>query len=215
VVIEELLRHYLPKKRQILLFSATFPVTVKDFRDRWVPDPYEINLMDELTLKGVTQFYAFVEESQKIHCLHTLFSKLEINQSIIFCNSVSRVELLAKRITQLGYSCFYIHARMDQTDRNRVFHEFRNGATRHLVSSDLFTRGIDIPTVNVVINFDFPKTSETYLHRIGRSGRFGHLGLAVNMITYEDRHNLYRIEQELSTEIKPIPPAIDRKLYCV
>lgn len=215
VVVEELLAHYLPKKRQILLFSATFPVTVKEFRDKWVIDPYEINLMDELTLKGVTQYYAFVEEKQKIHCLHTLFSKLEINQSIIFCNNISRVELLAKRITQLGYSCFYIHARMDQADRNRVFHEFRNGATRHLVCSDLFTRGIDIPTVNVVINFDFPSTSETYLHRIGRSGRFGHLGLAVNMITYDDRHNLYQIEQELSTEIKPIPPVIDRKLYCI
>lgn len=80
---------------------------------------------------------------------------------------MNRVELLAKRITQLGYSCFYIHAKMEQADRNRVFHEFRRGATRHLVSSDLFTRGIDIPTVNVVINFDFPKTSETYLHRIG------------------------------------------------
>ena len=187
VVIEELLRDYIPRKRQLLLFSATFPVAVKDFRDRYVPEPYEINLMDELTLKGITQYYAFVEEKQKIHCLNTLFSKLDINQSIIFCNSVNRVELLAKRITQLGYSCFYIHAKMDQVDRNRVFHEFRNGATRHLVSSDLFTRGIDIPTVNVVINFDFPKTSETYLHRIGRSGRFGHLGLAVNMITYDDR----------------------------
>lgn len=187
---------------------------MRDFRDKWVPEPYEINLMEELTLKGVSQFYAFVEERQKVHCLNTLFTKLEINQSIIFCNSVSRVELLAKRITQLGYSCFYIHAKMDQTDRNRVFHEFRSGATRHLVSSDLFTRGIDIPTVNTVINFDFPKTSETYLHRIGRSGRFGHLGLAINMITYDDRHSLYKIEQELSTEIKPIPPEIDRKLYC-
>ena len=149
--------------------------------------------MDELTLKGITQYYAFVEEKQKIHCLNTLFSKLDINQSIIFCNSVNRVELLAKRVTQLGYSCFYIHAKMDQVDRNRVFHEFRNGATRHLVSSDLFTRGIDIPTVNVVINFDFPKTSETYLHRIGRSGRFGHLGLAVNMITYDDRYAIVEL----------------------
>lgn len=214
-VIEELLNNYLPKSRQIMMLSATFPVAVKHFRDKYIPEPFEINLMDELTLKGVTQFYAFVEEKQKVHCLHTLFSKLEINQSIIFCNSVSRVELLAKRITQLGYSCFYIHAKMDQMDRNRVFHEFRSGAVRHLVSSDLFTRGIDIPTVNVVINFDFPKTSETYLHRIGRSGRFGHLGLAINMITFDDRHNLYRIEQELSTEIKPIPSAIDRKLYCI
>ena len=86
---------------------------------------------------------------------------------------------------------------MRQTDRNRVFHEFRTGATRHLVCSDLFTRGIDIQSVNVVINFDFPKTAETYLHRIGRSGRFGHLGLAINLITFDDRFNLYRIEQEL------------------
>jgi len=204
---------FLPKDRQILLFSATFPVTVKDFKDKYLRKPYEINLMDELTLKGVTQYYAFVEERQKVHCLNTLFSKLQINQSIIFCNSVNRVELLAKKITELGYSCFYIHAKMQQAHRNRVFHDFRNGACRNLVCSDLFTRGIDIQAVNVVINFDFPKNSETYLHRIGRSGRFGHLGLAINLITYEDRFNLYKIEQELGTEIKPIPPVIDKSLY--
>jgi len=204
---------FLPKERQILLFSATFPVTVKQFKDRFLQKPYEVNLMDELTLKGVTQYYAFVEERQKVHCLNTLFSKLQINQSIIFCNSVNRVELLAKKITELGYSCFYIHAKMLQSHRNRVFHDFRNGACRNLVSSDLFTRGIDIQAVNVVINFDFPKNSETYLHRIGRSGRYGHLGLAINLITYEDRFNLYKIEQELGTEIKPIPPVIDKGLY--
>lgn len=212
-VLEALIRKT-AENRQILLFSATFPVTVKGFKQKFLPNAYIINLMDELTLRGITQFYAFVEERQKVHCLNTLFSKLEINQSIIFCNSVNRVELLAKKITELGYSCFYIHAKMKQEDRNRVFHEFRNGATRHLVSSDLFTRGIDIQSVNVVINFDFPKTAETYLHRIGRSGRFGHLGLAVNLITYEDRYNLFRVEQELGTEIKPIPPQIDRNLYC-
>lgn len=211
-IIEKLIE-FLPQKRQILLFSATFPVSVKDFRDKYLNKPYEINLMDELTLKGVTQYYAFVEERQKVHCLNTLFSKLSINQSIIFCNSVNRVELLAKKITELGYSCFYIHARMPQALRNRVFHDFRNGACRNLVSSDLFTRGIDIQAVNVVINFDFPKNSETYLHRIGRSGRFGHLGLAINFVTYEDRFNLYKIEQELGTEIKPIPPVIDKSLY--
>ena len=204
---------FLPKDRQILLFSATFPVTVKDFQEKYLRKPYEINLMDELTLKGVTQYYAFVEEKQKVHCLNTLFSKLQINQSIIFCNSVNRVELLAKKITQLGYSCFFIHAKMQQAHRNRVFHDFRRGACRNLVCSDLITRGIDVQSVNVVINFDFPKNSETYLHRIGRSGRFGHLGLAINLITYEDRFNLYRIEQELGTEIKPIPPEIDKSLY--
>jgi len=201
------------EEHQICLFSATFPVTVKAFCRKFVPNAYSINLMDELTLRGITQFYAYVEERQKVHCLNTLFSKLEINQSIIFCNSVNRVELLAKKITELGYSCYYIHAKMQQANRNRVFHEFRNGATRHLVTSDLFTRGIDIQSVNVVINFDFPKNSETYLHRIGRSGRFGHLGLAVNLITYDDRHSLRRVEQELGTEIRAIPPVIDRSLY--
>jgi len=198
---------------QICLFSATFPVTVKSFCQKFVEQPYSINLMDELTLRGITQFYAYVEERQKVHCLNTLFSKLEINQSIIFCNSVNRVELLAKKITELGYSCYYIHAKMQQSNRNRVFHEFRNGATRHLVTSDLFTRGIDIQSVNCVINFDFPKNSETYLHRIGRSGRFGHLGLSVNLITANDKESIRRVEKELGTEIRPIPANIDRSLY--
>ncbi|KAG4933814.1 hypothetical protein JHK87_047816 [Glycine soja] len=113
--IEQLI-HFLPTTRQILMFSATFPVTVKDFKDRYLRKPY-----------------VFVEERQKVHCLNTLFSKLQITQSIIFCNSVNRVELLAKKITELGYSCIYIHAKMLQDHRNRVFHDFRNGASRNLV----------------------------------------------------------------------------------
>lgn len=204
---------YLPKDRQILLYSATFPLTVEQFMRKHLDRPYEINLMDELTLKGVTQYYAFVQERQKVHCLNTLFSKLQITQSIIFCNSTQRVELLAKKITELGYSCFYIHAKMNQQHRNRVFHDFRQGLCRNLVCSDLFTRGIDIQAVNVVINFDFPRHAETYLHRIGRSGRYGHMGIAINLITYEDRFALHKIEQELGTEIKPIPKSIDKSLY--
>ena len=231
-VIEQLLSFH-PADRQVMLFSATFPMTVKSFKvslvhhclsvflvndidskkDKHMDKPYEINLMDELTLRGITQYYAFVEEKEKVHCLNTLFSKLQINQSIIFCNSTNRVELLAKKITELGYSCFYSHARMLQPNRNRVFHDFRNGVCRNLVCSDLLTRGIDIQAVNVVINFDFPKNAETYLHRIGRSGRFGHLGLAINLINWEDRFNLYKIEQELGTEIQPIPQSIDKNLY--
>lgn len=204
---------HLPRDRQIMLYSATFPLTVESFMRKYLKDPYEINLMDELTLKGVTQYYAFVQERQKVHCLNTLFSKLQINQSIIFCNSTSRVELLAKKITELGYSCFYIHARMNQQHRNRVFHDFRKGMCRNLVCSDLFTRGIDIQAVNVVINFDFPKHAETYLHRIGRSGRYGHLGIAINLITFDDRFALHQIEQHLNTEIKAIPKVIDKALY--
>ncbi|KAK4435300.1 DEAD-box ATP-dependent RNA helicase 8 [Sesamum alatum] len=210
--VEQLIT-FLPPNRQMLMYSATFPVTVEDFKDRYLRKPYIINLMDELTLKGITQYYAFVEERQKVHCLTTLFSKLEINQSIIFCNSVTRVEMLAKKITELGYSCFYIHAKMLQDHRNRVFHDFRNGACRNLVCTDLFTRGIDIQAVNLVVNFDFPKSSETYLHRVGRSGRFGHFGLAVNLITHDDRFNLYRIEQELGAKIKRLPHLIGQATY--
>merc|ERR1719242_246489 len=204
---------YLPLKRQILLYSATFPVTVGTFTSKYMENAHTINLMEELTLKGITQFYAYVKEKQKVHCLNTLFTKLQISQSIIFCNSTQRVELLAKKITELGFSCFYIHSRMLQAHRNRVFHDFRAGLCRNLVCTDLFTRGIDIQAVNVVINFDFPKMSETYLHRIGRSGRYGHLGIAINLLTFEDRLSLNKIETELGTEINPIPKEVDAQLY--
>lgn len=211
-IVERLLR-FIPQSRQLLLFSATYPESVRGFKEKYLERASEVNLMNELTLVGLTQYYAFVEEKMKIVCLNKVFSKLQVQQSIIFCNSTMRVELLAKKILELGYSCYYIHARMSQEDRNKVFHSFRKGDFRCLVSSDLITRGIDVQAVNVVINFDFPKTSETYLHRIGRSGRFGHLGLAINMITKDDIENLLRIEKELSTEIKEMPAEIDKSLY--
>mmetsp|Transcript_11435 Transcript_11435/g.15686 ORF Transcript_11435/g.15686 Transcript_11435/m.15686 type:complete len:277 (-) Transcript_11435:183-1013(-) len=196
-IVEKIIDIQQPK--QLLMFSATYPVEIKDFKEKYVPDPVFIRPTDELTLKGLTQYYAYLEEKEKLHCLNTLFSKLEISQAIIFCNTAKRVELLAKKISQLGYSCFYIHSRMQQSDRNRIYHDFKAGETRCLVCTDLFTRGIDIMSVNVVINFDFPKFSETYLHRIGRSGRFGHLGLAINFITEDDKTNLFTIEDELTT----------------
>ena len=97
----------------------------------------------------------------------------------------------------------------------RIFHDFKRGETRCLVSSDVFARGIDIISVNVVINFDFPRQSDTYLHRIGRSGRFGHLGLAINFITEDDKANMFNIEDDLNTQIKPIPQDIDKNLYTI
>lgn len=209
---ESILRE-MHRKRQVLMFSATFPESVKKFREEHLPNAKEVNLMQELTLKGVTQYYAYVRERQKLHCLSTLFQKLRLNQVIVFCNAVQRVELLTKKITSLGFPCYFIHSRMHQQERNQVFHDFRTGAVRCLVSSDLFTRGIDILAVNVVINFDFPRNSETYLHRIGRSGRFGHLGLAVNLVTEEDKQNLFLIEEELNVTINPIPAEIDEEIY--
>ena len=212
VTIEQLLKFH-PKDRQVMLFSATFPTIVQDFTRKHMSHIHEINLMDELTLRGITQYYAFVDEKDKLHCLITLFKKLQINQSIIFCNSTTRVELLAKKITEARTSCYYSHSHMPQTDRNVVFNAFRKGEARNLVCTDLLTRGIDVQAVNVVFNFDFPKNAETYLHRIGRSGRFGHLGLAINLINWNDRFNLYRIEQELGTDIQPVPKEFERKLY--
>ena len=204
--------NFLPKKHQVLLFSATFPQNVAGFV-KSIPDIRKVNMMADLTLKGVTQYYAFLEEREKVACLNALFARLKIQQAIIFCNSALRVELLAKKIIQMNFSCYYIHAKMHQNERNKVFHNFRKGQGRCLVSSDLFTRGIDIPTINVVVNFDFPSTAETYLHRVGRSGRFGHLGLAINFITEKDKDDLIRIEKELDTEIGPIPQNIDQSLY--
>ncbi|KAL0219867.1 hypothetical protein P9112_005520 [Eukaryota sp. TZLM1-RC] len=206
----------LPPKRQIMVFSATFPIDVKHFVDEYMSSngpPHTVNLMTELTLKGLTQYYAYVEERQKVHCLHTLFKKLNINQSIIFCNSVNRTKLLAKKITELGYDCYYVHSAMEQSERSRVYADFKNGACRNLVSSDVFARGIDVPSVNVVVNFDMPRSSETFLHRVGRSGRFGTLGISVSFVTPADRMLLYTIEQELSTEIQPIPSHVPHNLY--
>ena len=213
-VVEDLIA-YLPAEHQTLLLSATFPSTVRSFAAEYMHEPVMINTMNELTLKGITQYYVYLEERQKVNALHTLFSKLEVNQSIIFCNSVARVELLAKKIIDLGYSCYYIHSRMEQDDRNKVFHNFSQGAARHLVCTDLLARGLNVTTVNVVINFDLPQSSETYLHRIGRSGRYGHLGLAVNFITDKDKEVFFTIEQELDIEVQPFPKEVDRNLYCI
>jgi len=114
----------------------------------------------------------------------------------------------------MDYSAFYTHSKMSQQDRNRIYHDFKHGESRCLVCTDLFTRGIDIQSVNVVINFDFPTYAETYLHRIGRSGRFGHLGLAINFITEDDKTNMFNIEDQLKTKIQAIPQEIDSDLYC-
>jgi len=227
---------YIPKRkeRQLLLYSATFPGSIEQFVEDHMPPAIKaggaggdkgegqtvyLNLMDDLTLRGITQFYAYVREHQKVHCLFTLIKKLTVNQCIIFCRSMNRVELLARKITKLGFSCFYIHSKMTQADRNRVFHQFREGKQkcRFLICTDLITRGIDVQAVNVVINFDFPKAAETYLHRIGRAGRFGHLAIAVNFVTDDDRKSLYQIEDDLETEIKPIPGDVEKipkDLYC-
>jgi len=194
----------LPKHRQIELYSATFPCTVQEYISRYMKNPVKINLMKELTLTGVKQYYAYVKPSNKLHCLKTLLNTLDLNQCFIFCNSIATVEKLAQRITEIGFTSYFIHSKMRQEDRNMAFHNFSTrGECRILVSTDLVTRGIDVPSVNVVINFDLPCTTESYLHRIGRSGRFGTRGIAINMVAPEERGRLQQIEAELGIELLP------------
>lgn len=199
-----------PKKKQIELYSATFPAMIQDYIDSYMPDTVKINLMRELTLSGVKQYYAYVQPVNKLHCLKTILSKLDkMNQCFIFCNSIHTVEKLAKRMTEFGDPAYYIHSKMRQEERNLVFHNFTlKSQCRILVSTDLVTRGIDVPSVNVVINFDLPKSTESYLHRIGRSGRFGTEGIAINMITPEDAVKIREIESDLNVEIHPFSDKI-------
>ncbi|OAG31255.1 ATP-dependent RNA helicase DDX6/DHH1 [Nematocida displodere] len=194
----------LPPQRQIEMFSATFPCMVQDYVGKYMDDPVKINLMSELTLRGVKQYYAYVKKTDKLHCLKTLLSNLDVNQCFIFCNAITTVERLAKRIADLGFTTYFIHSKMKQEDRNMVFHNFSTkGQCKILVATDLVTRGIDVPSVNVVINFDLPRSTESYLHRIGRSGRFGTKGVAINMVTPEDAEKLREIEEELDVELIP------------
>ncbi|KAI5137371.1 ATP-dependent RNA helicase DDX6/DHH1 [Nematocida ausubeli] len=192
------------KQRYIEMYSATFPAMIQDYIDKYMPEIVKINLMKELTLSGIRQYYAYVKAVNKLHCLKTLLAKLDVNQCFIFCNSIQTVEKLAKRMTELGFTAYYIHSKMKQEDRNMVFHNFTSkGECRILVSTDLVTRGIDVPSVNVVINFDLPQSTESYLHRIGRSGRFGAKGTAVNMITPDDVYKIREIESILGIEMLP------------
>lgn len=219
------------------LFSATYPHNLNHFTKKWAKDIFSMNVMEELTLRGVTQvswwngcsvqavflffffppqgflwftlwyfpltlapyfqYYSYVEDRIKIPVLNTLLKTLTIHQCMIFTNTVERCEQLAKHI-QENYpgDCLCIHAALPQIQRNKIFETFRSGRVKFLVSTDVFTRGIDIPNVNVVINFDFPLQSPQYLHRIGRSGRYGQRGLAINLVTKNDLE-LFEVVQQV------------------
>ena len=213
-IIEELVK-FLPPERQILMHSATFPSRVIDFKNRFMADAHEINLMEELTLKGVSQYYAFVEERQKVHCLNGLFSKLQINQAIIFCNSVTRVELLAKMITELGHPALTLHSEMINRQRADTYHSFCIGEYQCLVTLHEMTTGLHIKAVNVVINFDFPKNSQQYFTSCSRGAHFRRDGLAISLVTEESRSRFCSVEEELDTEIQPLQSvdSIEPSLY--
>jgi translation initiation factor 4A len=165
---------------------------------------------EQLTLEGISQFYITTENDKiKYDTISDLYETIIINQLMIYCNTKQRVMYLADNLRQDGYACSCIHSDLPTNERMNIMQNFRNGETRVLISTDLLARGIDVQQVSLVINYDIPKNPENYLHRIGRSGRFGRKGVALNFICRYDVNSINHIEKFYETEIKELPANID------
>merc|ERR1712019_137025 len=194
---------FLPDKVQCCLFSATVPSDVLEVTSHFMRDPIKILVKrDELTLEGIKQFYIGVErEEWKLDTLCDLYETLTITQAIIYCNTRRKVEWLENKMHSRDFTVSAMHGDMDQREGDLILSEFRSGSSRVLITTDLLARGIDVQQVSLVINYDLPTNRENYIHRIGRSGRFGRKGVAINFVTEEDKRNLKDIEQFYNTQI--------------
>jgi translation initiation factor 4A len=192
---------------QICLFSATLPLEVLETTQAFMQDPLRILVKrEELTLQGIKQYYiALDEEIHKLETLGDLYGALTITQAIIYCNTRRRVEWLTEQLRAMDHGVSCLHADMTHQERQMVMREFRGGATRVLIATDLIARGIDVQQVSLVINFELPNNRENYIHRIGRSGRFGRKGVAINLIAPQDVHKARDIEKHYETEIQELP----------
>ena len=198
---------FLPEEVQVCLFSATMPLDVLEVTQRFMRDPVRILVKkDELTLEGIKQFYIAVDrEEWKLDTLCDLYETLTITQAIIYCNTRRKVDWLQEQMQQRDFTVSCMHGDMDQRERDIIMREFRSGSSRVLITTDLLARGIDVQQVSLVINFDLPTNRENYIHRIGRSGRFGRKGVAINFLTEGDVRYLRDIEQFYNTEITEMP----------
>ena len=161
---------------------------------------------DELTLEGIRQFYINLEKTEyKFSTLCDIYELCSISQTIIYCNSKRSVDELYDKLVNENFSVECIHGDMTQEDRNRIMKEFRDGGSRVLISTDLLSRGIDIQQISVVINYDIPNNIESYIHRIGRSGRYGRKGTAINFLTNFDQRKMKEIEQYYGTQTEELP----------
>jgi len=194
-------------KIQVGLFSATMPVDALEITQKFMRDPVRILVKrDELTLEGIKQFYINVErEDWKLDTLCDLYDTLNITQCVIFCNTRRKVDWLTDKMRSREFTVSAIHADMDQKERDVILNEFRTGSSRVLITTDLLARGIDVQQVSLVINYDLPRNLENYIHRIGRSGRFGRKGVAINFITTEDVRTLRELEQFYNTTVDEMP----------
>merc|ERR1711959_533600 len=197
----------LPENVQVGLFSATMPEEVLEMSGKFMNEPMRILVKrDELTLEGIKQFYVAVEhEEWKLDTLCGLYETLTITQAIIYCNARHKVDWLTEQLHSRDFTVSALHGDMDQKERELIMKEFRSGSSRVLITTDLLARGIDVQQVSLVINYDLPKDRENYIHRIGRSGRFGRKGVAINFIVSEDVRVLRDIEQFYNTQIEEMP----------
>jgi len=195
---------YLPPETQVVLVSATLPHEVLEMTRKFMTDPVRILVKrDELTLEGIKQFFVAVErEEWKFDTLCDLYDTLTITQAVIFCNTKKKVDWLTDKMRQNNFTVSCMHGDMPQKERESIMDEFREGKSRVLITTDVWARGLDVSNVSLVINYDLPNNRELYIHRIGRSGRFGRKGVAINFVKNEDVRILRDIEQYYSTEIQ-------------
>ena len=197
----------MPKKCQICLFSATMPKEILDLTENFMNNPETLLVnRDELTLEGIKQFYINLKQyNWKFDVLYDIYDTINITQSIIYVNSKNILNNLYDRLSRDEYPVSYIHGDMQTIEREKNLNDFKNGITRIMLSTDLLSRGIDIQQLSLVINFDLPRNKETYIHRIGRSGRYGRKGTAINFITDEDTAHMKEIEDFYNTKIEEMP----------
>ncbi len=183
------------------------PQDVLEVTTKFMRDPVRILVKKaELTLEGIKQFYIAVEkEDWKLDTLSDLYETVTITQAVIFCNTRRKVDWLTDKLTARDFTVSAMHGDMDQTQRDLIMKEFRSGSSRVLIATDLLARGIDVQQVSLVINYDLPANRENYIHRIGRGGRFGRKGVAINFVTAEDVRMMREIEQFYSTQIEEMP----------
>jgi len=197
----------LPNDTQVVLLSATMPVEVLDVTKKFMRDPIRILVKrDELTLEGIRQFYIAVEkEDWKLDTLCDLYETVTITQAVIFCSTRRKVDWLTQKLHEREFTVSAMHGEMDQGQREVIMKEFRSGSSRVLIATDLLARGIDVQQVSLVINYDLPPSKENYIHRIGRGGRFGRKGVAINFVTTEDIKMLREIEAFYNTQVDEMP----------
>lgn len=205
--IKAILDNKFPSTTHLALFSATMPQNVLEVAENYLNNPVRILLPpDEVTLDGIKQYYVGLErEDWKLPVLLDLYQQIAVNQALIYVNKRQKAEWLAKQLSAQGFTLEYIHGEMEVGERKKRMEDFRSGQVRVLISTDLLARGIDVQQVSLVVNYELPIQRENYVHRIGRSGRYGKKGVAINLIYGDEMNTMKEIEKHYSTNIQELP----------